>query len=72
MLAPVEFPAVASPEMFSKFCTSVTDLRISYSQVIVWTADNYYLPNPKIYKKWSERGANWLRWNLPLCLFSEL
>jgi len=58
MLAPVEFPAVASPEVFRQLCTAATKLGISYSQGIVWTADNYYLPNPKIYKKWAQCGAN--------------
>ncbi len=57
-LAPIEFPAVASPELFQQLCNSAKKLAINYHPGVVWTTDVYYSKEKNGYKKWADCGAN--------------
>lgn len=57
-LAPMEFPAAASPKIYQELCNVAHKLEIKYHPGIVWTTDIYYSSNPNEYKKWALCGAN--------------
>ncbi|MFX0088138.1 MAG: nucleoside phosphorylase [Candidatus Hodarchaeota archaeon] len=57
-LAPKEFPAVASPEMFQQLCHSAEKLGFNYHPGIVWTTDIYYSSVQDLFQKWANCGAN--------------
>jgi uridine phosphorylase len=56
--APIEFPAVPSPEVYQKLCVSAEELSINYHSGIVWTTDIYYSTDRNEYKNWANCGAN--------------
>ncbi len=56
-LAPIEFPAVASPEVHRTLCDSAKKKNIPYNLGIVWSTDIYYSPDPNQYLKWAQYGA---------------
>ncbi|UCG90368.1 MAG: nucleoside phosphorylase [Candidatus Heimdallarchaeota archaeon] len=57
-LAPVEFPATSSPDIYQKLFESAKKLNIEYYSGIVWTTDVYYSSNQDEYKNWARCGAN--------------
>lgn len=57
-LAPIELPAVASPEIYNLLCNSAKTLQIPYKSGIVWSTDIYYSPDPKRHQKWSNFGVS--------------
>lgn len=57
-LAPIEFPAAASPEIFLALCKSADSQGFTYYPGIVWTSDVFYNPDPNHYKIWANAGAN--------------
>jgi uridine phosphorylase len=57
-LAPIEFPAVASPELFQQLFNTAEELAINYHPGVVWTTDVYYSKEKSGYKKWANCGAN--------------
>ncbi|MFX0117359.1 MAG: nucleoside phosphorylase [Candidatus Hodarchaeota archaeon] len=56
-LAPAEFPAIASPDVFRALEVAADDMKISTRTGIVWTTDIFYASNPTEYKRWSRCGA---------------
>jgi len=56
-LAPVEVPAVASPEIYQALCTAATSLTIPYHTGLVWSTDIYYSEDLFRHEKWSRYGA---------------
>ncbi len=56
-LAPIEFPAAASPVIHRALCDSAKELKIPFNMGIVWSSDIYYSPDPNQYQKWAKCGA---------------
>lgn len=51
-LAPLEVPAVCSPEIYQALCTTAESMNIDYFSGLVWTSDIYYQDDPDYFKKW--------------------
>ncbi|MFX1511803.1 MAG: nucleoside phosphorylase [Promethearchaeota archaeon] len=56
-LAPIEFPAVASPNVTHALKNAAHDLKIPVRTGIVWTSDIFYASNPTEYQRWAQCGA---------------
>ena len=56
-LAPIEFPAAASPRIHRALCDSAKKMNIPFNLGVVWSTDIYYSPDPNTYQKWAQCGA---------------
>ena len=51
-IAPLEVPAIATPEIYQAMCTAAKLMNIDYFNGIVWTSDIYYQDDPNYFKTW--------------------
>jgi uridine phosphorylase len=56
-LAPIEFPAAASPTVHQTLCNAAKVHEIQYVVGVVWSTDIYYSANPNQFKEWAKYGA---------------
>ncbi|MHA2368834.1 MAG: nucleoside phosphorylase [Candidatus Hodarchaeales archaeon] len=56
-LAPIAFPAVASPVVSHALETAAVDLNVPVRTGIVWTTDVFYATDPEEYQRWAQYGA---------------
>lgn len=56
-IAPIEIPAVATPNIFNALCKAAQDMDIRFETGLVWTSDIYYFDDSDYFKKWVEFGG---------------
>ncbi len=56
-LAPIEFPAVASPKVTRALEAAAHDINAPIRTGIVWTSDVFYASDPTEYQRWAQCGA---------------
>lgn len=57
-LLPLEYPAVANPNLFHLLRHQAEKMNIDLNPGIVWTSDVYYQNDPNYFRKWSDHFAN--------------
>lgn len=56
-LAPIEFPAAASPTIHRTLCDAAKVQNIQYVVGVVWSTDIYYTADPNQFQKWAKFNA---------------